>query len=83
MVKPKKLTSAGYILNEATNHRRVTFLNELIGLAGRMDNVDNQRQIGSREDYFLTAFDDDAALLAAVPGNAALFLDQFLELVLL
>ena len=31
MVKPKKLTSAGYILNEATNHRRVTFLNELIG----------------------------------------------------
>jgi len=36
-----------------------------------------------KEDYFLTAFDDDAALLAAVPGNAALFLDQFLELVLL
>jgi hypothetical protein len=32
MVKPKKLTSAGYILNEATNHRRVTFLNELIGI---------------------------------------------------
>jgi hypothetical protein len=31
VVKPKKLTSAGYILNEATNHRRVTFLNELLG----------------------------------------------------
>ncbi|HEU4637601.1 MAG TPA: hypothetical protein VFS84_02015 [Candidatus Binatia bacterium] len=36
-----------------------------------------------KEGYFLTAFDDDAALLAAVPGNAALFLDQFLEVVLL
>jgi hypothetical protein len=48
---------------------------------GKVDN--QQRQFGSRNRYFLTAFDDDAALLAAVPGNAALFLDQFLELVLL
>jgi hypothetical protein len=38
-------------------------------------------KFGSRERYFLTAVDDDSALLAAVPGNAALFLDQFLELV--
>jgi len=33
--------------------------------------------------YLLTTLDYHAAFLAAVPGNAALFLDQFLELVLL
>jgi hypothetical protein len=35
----------------------------------------------SSRGFFLAAFDDDATLLAAIAGNAAFFLYQFLEVV--